>query len=361
MKRLINVLGAVLGLQVVLAVILGFTASHVGGVASSQPLLRFDAKAVDRVTIEQPKKDALVLERKKGTWQLPALDGFPASTARVDTFLDKLAGLRKRFPVATSAGADKRFKVGANTYEHKIVLAGGGKTLATLWLGDSPNFRRIYGRAEGENAVYDFELAAHETSTDPNQWADRTVLSLKADDIAGVDLADAHLVRKDGKWQMKALPAGETVNADEAGTVADALANLSFEAVLGKHDKPDYKQGTPALSLSVTTKKGEHRSYVFSKPDKGSDYVLKTSASPYYFKVADFTVKPLLAAKRDKLANAAPKQSAPVATSGGEQAPANGAPGASHATAETALPIAATKAPAESISPTSRSQSPGSN
>jgi hypothetical protein len=45
-----------------------------------------------------------------------------------------------------------------DAFERKVVLAAGDKPLATLWLGESPNFRRVYGRADGDDAIYDLDL-----------------------------------------------------------------------------------------------------------------------------------------------------------------------------------------------------------
>jgi len=324
MNRLISLLGVALGVQLVLAVLLGMIGGGVASVTSGDPLLHFDGKAVDHITIEQPNKAALVLERQGGTWSLPALSGFLAFSNKADALLNQLAGLRKRIPIASSSTALQRFKVSPAAYEHKVVLAAGEKTLATLWLGDSPGFRQVYGRANDEDSVYNLDLAVYEVNSDPNQWADKTILHLKSDEITKITLPEVPLVRaKDesqgnpqkGKWQVEGLAPGEEINTGEIETLVSQLANLTPESVLGKENQPKYRQETPALTLSVTTQTGEQRSYVFSKPgaekegkpesgkepEKRTEYILKTSASPYYFKVADFTMKELLEAKREKL------------------------------------------------------------
>ncbi|CAK0763379.1 putative DUF4340 domain-containing protein [Gammaproteobacteria bacterium] len=327
MNRLIRFLGIALGVQLVLAVFLGTIGGGIASVTSGEPLLHFDSKAVDRITIEQPNKAALVLEHHGNSWSLPVLSGFAALTSKTEAFVGRLVELRKRIPIATSSVALKRFKVSPAAYEHKVTLAAGDKTLATLWLGDSPGFRQVYGRADNEDAVYNLDLAVYEVSPAPNQWADKTILNLKSDEITQITLADLALVRsqndnqqggkesKKGKWQVTKLAPGEELNSGEVETLVSQLANLTPESVLGKENQLAYRQEAPVLTLSVTTQAGEQRSYVFSKPDsgkeektangkepeKGTEYILKSSSSPHYFKVADFTVKELLEAKRDKL------------------------------------------------------------
>jgi hypothetical protein len=306
-QRLINVLGIVLGVQVLLALVLEVAGGGSIATPSSNPLLHFDAKAVTRVSVAQPGKATLVLERKDGKWRMPALGDFPAAKNKVEDFLVEVEGLRKRFPVATSASAAKRFKVSPEVFERKVVLAAGEKPLATLWLGDSPNFRRVYGRADGDDAIYDLELSSQEASADAGAWTNKSYLELKEKDLTELTLPGLNLQRKDGKWQVDGLGASEKTNASEAESIARDVAELSFVSVLGTEAKPAYKLDAPVLTISVTTKGAKPRSYVFSKPDKGTEYVLKTSSAPYYFKVADFTVKPLLEAKREKLVEAPAK------------------------------------------------------
>lgn len=335
MNRLISFLGILLAMQLLLAVFFGMTNRGVSGVAGSEPLLHFEANGVEKISIEQPKKASLVINRRENRWLLPALSDFPAFTSKVDGFLGRLAGLRKQLPLSTTVEAVKRFKVSPSIYEHKVVLSSGDKVLATLWLGDSAGLRQVYARANEEDTVYNLDFATYEISSDPNQWADKMVLNLKADEITQVTLPDVNLVRikehkpeekkeaeKDGnseKWQMEGLAPEEKLNHEEIETFINRIANLSFDAVLGKENQTKYHQDTPLLTLSITTRTGEPRTYVFSalekevksekseNSEKGenagkiTEYILKSSNSPYYFKLAEFMVKELLETKRDKL------------------------------------------------------------
>ncbi len=367
MNQRISLLGVVLGAQLALAVFLTLTTSGVGGVTSSEPLLHFDVKAINRVILEQPKKTALVLEHKGNTWSIPVLAEFPAFTSRVDALLERLSDLRKRLPVATSHGAIARFKVSPTDYEHKLVLTAGDKTVATLWLGGSSGLRQIYARANDEDAVYSVDISAYEIDSDPNQWADKTILNLRPEEITEITLSDAHLMRvketaqekdakKDSKenanqpskWLVDGLAAGEEINAAAINTLVSQIASLGFDAVLGKENKPEYRQEESVFKVSVTTQSGEIRNYVFSteKPatpvgkdaqsdkekaaptEKGQEYILKTSASPYYFRIADITVKELLGAQRNKLITP-PKSATTTGTS-----PALATPAATPTTAK---------------------------
>ena len=65
---------------------------------------------------------------------------------------------------------------------------------------------------------------------------------------------------------------------------------------------------------------GEVLSYRFSKPEETSYYVLKRSDLDHYFKVAEFTVKPILDMTREKLVQAKTRETSGEAT--GDKQPA---------------------------------------
>lgn len=305
MNRLVPILGIVLAVQLGLAALLSFSGNRdLGAVRTGEPLVQVDPARVDRIAIEAPGQATLVLEKKDGTWWLPDLYGFPAATARVGQLLDKLADLKPRLPVATSASAAERFKVAAKDFERKLVLASGKDTQATLYLGDSPGFRRIYARADDKSAVHEIEFALHEAGTKPDDWADKDYLHVKDDDVARAECAGLALERKDDKWVLDGLSDGEETSQEEAATVLYRLTELGFLSVLGTEAKPEYKQDTPALTCALTLKSGDKLTYVFSKPEQGNDYILKRSDRDYYFKAADYTVDALKNLKREKFVRA---------------------------------------------------------
>ncbi|CAK0774051.1 hypothetical protein CCP3SC1AL1_60016 [Gammaproteobacteria bacterium] len=317
MKKTIRILGVLLGVQAILTVSVGMTAHAVRGVSKGDPFLRFDPKGVDRVILSSPQSENLLIEKRDNGWVLPGLGAFPAFNVKVDALLTKISGWKRNLPISTSTGALKRFKVSSSEYEHTVSFTSGEKVLGTVWLGSSSNLRQVHGRLDGENTVYDLDLSVQEIGTDPNQWTDKTFLHLKPEEINQIILGDLKVVRKEGKWQAEGLATGETLQIAEVDTLANQVSFLSFDVVLGQEG---YTPPTPpALTFSVGTSGGISREYIFSKmesdpkkPENPADkvYVLKTSTSPYYFKVAGFMVKDLVELNRAKLV----KGPQPVAT-----------------------------------------------
>ncbi len=290
-SRLVIALGALLVLQLLLALVLDLRSINLSPAASQGPLLSFDQAKVTRIRIESPGKDALVIEKTPKGWHIPSLWDFPAADFRVTDLLTKLAALQKHLPVATSEAASKRFKVADDTFERRLTIEGDKGPLATLYLGDSPGFRRLFVRADGDKAIYEAELALFDASDKPDDWSDKNALHLKEKDVQRVELPGIVLARGDkGAWKLGDLAAGETLNGKAVEDAVRKVSTLDFLSVLGKGDKPEYKQQTPALEYKVQLATDETLTYRISKPEKGDDYVLKASNSPYYFSVSKYTL-----------------------------------------------------------------------
>lgn len=316
-QRSIIILGGVLVAQLLLALFLNLSGPEFGATAVSGPLLSFDREAVDRLRIQAQGQEPLVLEKRDGRWQLPGLGGFPVAQNRLEELLGRLANLQRRLPVATREEAAKRFKVSPEAYERKLELLAGERVLATLWVGDSAGARRAYARQDGDPLIHEVALATHELGARGDDWADPDYLHLKPEDLTQLDLPSGlTLENREGTWQVPGLAEGESADGGQLAALARQLANLDFLGVLGQEPGKGYGPEVTAQRVSVTLKAGERRHYDLWKPEGQLDYVLKSSATPYYFRVSTAMARELLEASRDKLvkvpASAAP---APVATS----------------------------------------------
>lgn len=317
MQRSLIILSSVLVVQVVLALALSVHGTAVDALPPGQALLNFDPAKVDRVSIASPGKATLVLVKNGHGWNMPQHFDFPASQPKVESFLRGLAGLKPRLPIATSRAARARFKVGAKHYAHRITLQSNGHTVASVFLGEADGARRSYARVAGRPAIYEVALGAYQANADADVWGNPDYLHLKTSDITRLQLPQVSLERSKHAWRVPKLAAGKQVDAARSAALVADLANLSYDAVLGDQDQPAYGQAKPALRVSATLKSGSKITYVFSKPAKGDDYVLKTSAHPFYFKIPAYAVTPLLGVTPAKLA----QRKAPAKTSHKAAAP----------------------------------------
>ena len=318
---LVLVLAGLLAAQIALALFLGLRGAGLSPAGRDAPLAAFEPAKVERVRIEQRGLDAVVLERGEKGWQVQSLSGFPASAARVDALIERLAGLKRGLPVATSHDALARLKVADNDYEGRLSIEGGGKELAALYLGDAAGVRRRFVRTAGEGAVYEAELSPADIPAKADDWADRAVLSLDEGDIQRIELPGITLEKAEGGWRLADLKNGEALDQPKAADLARRLGTLSFVSVLGAEAKPEYAQEAPVLEWRIALASGDTSGYRLSRlktePDqataatdgaaetpkpKGPEwYVLKVSDRPHYLKVASYTAEGLLGATREGL------------------------------------------------------------
>ena len=81
------------------------------------------------------------------------------------------------------------------------------------------------------------------------------------------------------------------------------MTSLRMTRPLGKTDDPAYGLAQPAALLTLKAKSGDGQKVytlaVGAKDAADSSYVVKLSDSPYYVRVAEFSVKDLVEKKRD--------------------------------------------------------------
>jgi hypothetical protein len=303
MKKWIAILSGLLLAQLVLAVAVNLTGDEYGAFESREKLLAFDRQAVNGLRIEDGEQHVRLL-LKDGKWQLPEDEGFPADGQRVDGLLDKLAALDKGWPVATTGTAARRFKVADEQFERKLTLLAGDESLVELYVGTSPGFRKVHVRPAGADEIFAVAFNTWEASAKPDDWIDKDILKLDVGKVQRIELPELVLQRDGDAMQVADLAEQEEANTEEIDSLLSKLAGLRIQSLLGHEAKPEYQQDTPVLEIKLMRGEGDPITYRFSKPEDGSDYVLKRSDLDDYFKLPEYTVKPLLEVTREKLVQA---------------------------------------------------------
>ena len=290
MNRTVPVLATLAVVQLALTVALAFSGQDYGAFRSDQKLMALDAETVDRIVIQGEEGQSIEILKDGDKWILPDLDRFPVASQPAEALLTKVADLAKGWPVATSSSAADRFKVGAEKFERKLTFFEDKREIGTLFIGSSPSFRKVNARVSGEDEIYSIPFNSYEASAKPEDWVDKDFLNLKNEDIVRATLPAFTLERKDEKFTVTGLKQDEETNEEEVETLIGKLTAPTFQSVLGTDDKPEYGQDSPVLEIAVELKGGEQIAYVYSKPESGDHFVLKTSAHPYFFKVRKYTL-----------------------------------------------------------------------
>jgi hypothetical protein len=350
-------LAALLLAQLALALLMG-RGDALAPALDNAPLLSVDADAVTTLEISSGAGDSVLLRREGDGWVLPGLGDFPASSARVDQLLDELAGLIRPLPVATSAEAQRRFRVADDDFERRLSLRAGSDEVV-LVIGDSPGFRRLFARLDGEDAVYDLRLALFDLAADADGWIDRGQLQFDRGEITRIAVEDPDgswaLVRGEEGWALEGTAAA--IDQDIADALADAVATLGYSGVFGADAAADYDLDQPARILDITHN-GQQRRYVLAAIADSEDYALQRDGEDPVYRVSAFDAGALLdtdpAALRGEdtaavsestdAADAADVAATEQGASTQVAAPSEGAPAAD---AGPAQPGAAVPAPAE--------------
>jgi hypothetical protein len=316
----------VLGLAVLLVVqlALALLAGRGPGLApmpEQAPLLGVDPSTATEIEIESGAGERLLLKRRGDDWVLPGLNDFPASGSRVAQLLEDLADLERPLPVATSAAAQRRFKVADDAFERRLRFRANGAEAALL-LGDSPGFRRTFARVDGEDAVYDLRLGLFDLAAEPAGWIDRGRLLVDRGLIRRLQVAGADggfaLVRGEEGWALEG--SNDAVDQDAADAFADAVATVGYSDVLMPDADVDFDLDAPAREIVVTLDDGERR-YRLAPIAGSEDYVLRRDGEPHLYRLGAFDAEllldtdraGLLGADEEPAADAAPAAEVPAA------------------------------------------------
>jgi hypothetical protein len=301
MNRWISILGGLLVVQLVLAVAVNLLGQDYGAFEAKEKLLAFEKQKIDRLLIEDGKA-GVTLKRSAGQWVLPDEGDFPAAQKRVDGLLDKLVGLEKGWPVATTSSASRRFKVAEDEYERKLTLFSGDEVVARLFIGTSPGFRKVHMRPDDEAAVFVAELNIWEVDAEDDGWIDKEVLKLDEADLEQIEIAGKlTLQNQQDDLQLAGLGEQERTNVEEARKLVSKLSELRIQSLKAEEDSAAYKQKDPELDIEVSLKDGKQLSYQFFEVEDKSYYILKRSDMGRYFEVASYLVDSLKEVSREKL------------------------------------------------------------
>jgi len=265
------------------------------------------------------------LVKRGDAWTVAETDDFPADSSRIDSFLTKVAGLKTNPLVTRTSASHKRLEVADDGFARRVDLTQADGSTATLFIG-SASGGGTHVRAGGQDEVYlTRDLGSFDANANVNGWIDTTYLSVPQDKVTSLTLENANGTlefEKDasGNWTLKDLAAGEVFNPNNLTTLLTRLSSLAMIRPLGKADKPEYGLGQPTAVVTVKANddSGGTKTTVLrvgAKDDESNTYVVISSESPYYVRVAGFSVEDFVTRTRQDFLQAQPTPTAtPEAT-----------------------------------------------
>ena len=317
-------LAGLLALQLLIALGQSLSAPSTRAFAPQTPLIDFEPVQVTAIRIEGTDgADPVRLERRDGSaWVIGGLGDFPAAGFKADQLLTTLAALKRSLPVATSAEARERFKVADTGFNRRLTLEGAQGQIATLILGETPRFKRLFGRPADDSAVYELDLAIADVSNRRVDWLDQGQLRLDQAKITAIEGADWRLEKDGEDWRLAGAGADEPLDQDKARELVRTLANLSYRDVFAATEAPAEDASNPVLELKIELSAGESRAYRIARLAGSEDYVLKDAARPQAFKLSKYDLMDWVDLERSTLivqpepttaTDAQPESAAPAA------------------------------------------------
>lgn len=301
-------LTAILVAQLALSVVAFWPRPSVAG--EQEPLFPdLETEDVTRLTIEGEEGSAIALARVAGNWVLPEADDYPAQADAVNTLLEKLIALSTGRLVASSQTSHKRLQVSRDAFARQITMETSDGTQTTLYIGSSPQYGAVHFRLEGENETYlTSELTSWDADTAARAWIDTTYQSVAQDDVTRLTLENASgrfvFEREDEETWALVEPAdleeGESLKQTQIGSLLRRAASISMREPLGKDERVAYGMDEPEAVVTLETDGETVTLYVGAKDEDGS-YVVKSSQSDYYVRVASSGVSALVENDREAL------------------------------------------------------------
>ncbi|WP_193368489.1 DUF4340 domain-containing protein [Pelagibius marinus] len=309
MGKIFAIIGGLLVTVIVAGIAFTIHETGVRDAKKHPAVFDFAAKDVDTVTIEGPDATQLTLRRSGGGWTLTDLDDFPAEARKVDDMLARLLQVERHLPVASDPQALIGFKLADDDFERRLTLSGGGKTLATVYIGTPEGPRQVHLRLAGEDTGYSVHFGLYDASVDNDDWFDRGFLQVAKQDIAAIQVNGLRLASDAAAaegWRLDPAPVdgdeAPALDAKAADRLAGLLAELRVESFRADEAQPDYALDTPQLTLTMTRRDGKAVTYLLGRGDLQKDFSLKVSTRPEHFRLSVYAATKLLhAAARDAL------------------------------------------------------------
>ncbi|HEU5079394.1 MAG TPA: DUF4340 domain-containing protein [Opitutaceae bacterium] len=236
-----------------------------------QPLVSADTiEKAARFKFADQGKSVEVVKSADGAWHVPSYYDFPADFSKLSNLVNELSGAKIEQFVTSNPERLARLDFKGTKVE---LLDAAEKSLVQLNLGKVADAGGRFVRFGDEPRAYRSGFNPY-LDVEPKSWADSTLLSIKSDDIAKleIDFADGAPVtvsraKKEDSFTTSDAPAGQKLKGDKVASIISSIANLRFS------DTSDL------TDAAVTAAKEHHRSAKITTFD-GKTYTVALGRKP---------------------------------------------------------------------------------
>lgn len=335
LNRTNTILAALMLIQALAVAVLALAGRAAPIQNTGAPLLAgFDPETVTQVAFQDAdKNEVVVMKDAAGVWTLA--NGYPITETRIAPILNSIKSFDTGRLIAQNRSSHTRLKVADDTFERRIEVKRGD-TVDTLFLGSSTGANATHVRLGGSDSVYLVSgLSAFEVPTSAVSWVNPIYFSIDQSIIQYLKVENANGVfefRRDGESLVfSGLGAGEIANPTLSTSLTNNIASIRLDAPLGKELKPEYGMDKPLAVITIQTRREivptptalvtntpdpllppitpqpvqpqiEEKSYTIqigAKLDEG--YIVKSSESEFYVRIAAFGAEYWVNMARDKV------------------------------------------------------------
>lgn len=233
LKSLVLAVGALAALSAVAFFVTRPEPPPVADPRVGQSLLdRGVAEKAAKLRLSDQGKTVLLTRQADGSWIVNSYYDFPADFAKLSRAIDSLTEAKLERLVTSSPDRIARLEF----KDAKIdLLDAADKELWTVTLGRTPDTgggRYIRYGAEQKAFLAKLDAAI---DSDAKNWANAELLTLKADDIAKIEVPFAEggpvtltRAKKEDPWTADKTPAGTKVKADRVSSLLGSLSSIRF-------------------------------------------------------------------------------------------------------------------------------------
>ncbi|MBU0484575.1 MAG: DUF4340 domain-containing protein [Proteobacteria bacterium] len=254
--------------------------------------------AVKSLEITDDQGKTLTLTKNQNNWSLELEPGvpFPADPEKIEELLKKVATLKSTRLVTRTKASHDRLEVEDNKFSRRLKIIPENSAATTLYLGTAPNYQTIHLRNGNSDNVYlAHDFSTWEVTTDHESWWQNKYINLSPDELNKVELQNSHgsftLKKTENVWHTDV---GQLAAAKVQDFIDQAGQILLTGVVLNKND---YPTGEPLTTLKLTTKENIIKLLIWELPGNDGEYIMKSSASPFYVEAASYGIKTLLEQK----------------------------------------------------------------
>ena len=307
MKRHNQILAAVLAVQIVLVAVVFWPRSSAAGKADQALLGDLAVDEITELSIQDADGNHIELARTAGEWVLPNADDFPAQTDQIDEMLQKLLLIDNSRLVTQTDASQKRLQVARDDFVRRVDLTTTLGDTRVLFFGSSPSYGAIHVRLQSESETYlTGEVSSWDISATANSWVDTSYLQIDQEAVESITVQNAQgnfvlVPDEEGNWTLPDLTAEEQANSTTITTLTGRATTVTLLEPLGTEDKDVYGLAEPRAAVTIQTTDQSITLLVGSKFSEDNSYVVKSSTSPYYVRVNEFSVSDLVSKNRNDL------------------------------------------------------------